>query len=127
MRNNKLCFYILVFIFFFCIIDNTFNKFCLPFSKGVTSYRKAVFTMRIFLILAAIENNSPNATNSECVICIFILTWGEIGKFFSKITAHIVIAARKNNRKTAVSYFSADFINIRKFLQVAAMVNNITI
>ena len=115
MCDDKLRFHAGSGIFAVGVFDERMQKIGLSFAKGVASHGEAVFETIVRFVLAAIEEQSPDVTEAEGLICASVLVGGEFCKLFGEFAAHIVIAAREDHGACALCEARADLINIAEF------------
>ena len=86
-----------------------------------------VFGMSVNLILAAVENHSPNRAYAECVVGLTVYRGNEVWHILCVNASCIVVSARENYGARAARDCRSNFINCIEILNITAMIGNITI
>ena len=87
----------------------------------------AVFGMAVVFVFAAVENDSPDGTEAECVVEIAVANRREQRELFRHGAAQFVVATGIDNWYFAICDAACDFVDLRDVVVAAQTFRNVAV
>ena len=109
------------------VFNDAFDEIRLSQTEFVEADSSAVLCVRIGFIFPAIEDNSPNASNTEGVICFSVMYRNVGGHIFRVDSSGIVITSGKDCRAISLCDTGSDLADCVEIFNVSAVIGNVAV